>query len=117
MEKLKMHTPDFTQANIARLAELFPNCVTESRDDNGNLNRLIDFDQLRQELSEHVVDGPRERFHLDWPGKREALLAANAPIAKTLGPAARKASHLTRLRTCLSKGTISMRSSCCKRRI
>lgn len=85
--KLKMHSPDFTQQNIARLAELFPNCVTEARDEEtGQLKRTIDFDLLRQELSDHVVDGPRERYHLNWPGKKEALLAANAPIAKTLRP-------------------------------
>ena len=86
MEKLKMHTPDLTAGNIEKLAALFPNCVTEARDEQGQLRRSIDFDQLRQELSDHVVDGPRERYHLDWPGKREALLAANAPIAKTLRP-------------------------------
>jgi adenine-specific DNA-methyltransferase len=86
MEKLKMHSPDITQENIAKLAELFPNCVTEAQDESGNLKPAIDFDQLRQELSDHVVDGPRERYRLDWPGKREALLAANAPIAKTLRP-------------------------------
>lgn len=87
-DKLKMHTPDFTDANIAKLAELFPHCVTEARDEQtGQLEKAIDFDQLRQELSDHVVDGPRERYHLNWPGKREALLAANAPIAKTLRPA------------------------------
>lgn len=86
MEKLKMHSPDFTQENIAKLAELFPNCVTEARDDDGTVKRAIDFDQLRQELSTSVVEGPRERYHLNWPGKREALLAANAAIAKTLRP-------------------------------
>jgi adenine-specific DNA-methyltransferase len=86
MEKLKMHSPDFSQENIARLASLFPNCVTESRDDKGNLKMAIDFDQLRQELSDHIVEGPQERYHLNWPGKREALLLANAPIAKTLRP-------------------------------
>jgi adenine-specific DNA-methyltransferase len=86
MDKLKLHTPDFTQDNIEKLAALFPNCVTESRGENGAVKRAIDFDQLRQELSDHVVDGPRERYHLNWPGKREALLAANAPIAKTLRP-------------------------------
>ena len=84
--KLKMHSPDRIQANIEKLAELFPNCVAEARDDNGTLKRAIDFDQLKQELSNHVVDGPRERYQLNWPGKREALLAANAPIAKTLRP-------------------------------
>lgn len=86
MDKLKLHSPDFTQENIARLAELFPNCVTEAQAEDGTIKRAIDFDQLRQELSDHVVDGPRERYHLNWPGKREALLAANAPIAKTLRP-------------------------------
>lgn len=87
MEKLKMHTPNITAENVEKLAALFPNCVTETRDEKtGQLKLVIDFDQLHQELSDHVVDGPRERYHLDWPGKREALLAANAPIAKTLRP-------------------------------
>src|SRR5258708_31594927 len=87
MQKLKLHTPNFTVNNIEKLAELFPNCITEATDEKtGQLKRAIDFDQLRQELSDHVVDGPRERYHLDWPGKREALLVANAPIAKTLRP-------------------------------
>ncbi len=86
MEKLKLHTPDLVAENIDKLAELFPSCLTETRDDKGNLTRSIDFDQLRQELSGHIVDGPRERYHLDWPGKREAILTANAPIAKTLRP-------------------------------
>ena len=81
-----MHTPDFTDDNIARIAELFPGCVTESRDDKGKLTKAIDFDLLKQELSGNIVEGPQERYHLDWPGKREALLTANAPIAKTLRP-------------------------------
>lgn len=87
MEKLKLHSPDLTAENIEKLAALFPNCVTETTDEKtGQVKRAIDFDQLRQELSDHIVEGPRERYHLDWPGKREALLAANAPIAKTLRP-------------------------------
>lgn len=86
MEKLKLHTPNLTADNIEKVAALFPNCVTETRDEAGKLMRAIDFDQLRQELSDYIVDGPRERYHLDWPGKREALLVANAPIAKTLRP-------------------------------
>lgn len=84
---MKLHTPNITAENIEKLAALFPNCVTETQDEKaGQLKRAIDFDQLRQELSDHIVEGPRERYHLDWPGKREALLAANAPIAKTLRP-------------------------------
>lgn len=87
MEKLKLHSPNLTSENLSKLAELFPHCVTETRDERtGRLKRVVDFDMLRQELSEHLVEGPRERYHLDWPGKREALLAANAPVAKTLRP-------------------------------
>src|ERR1017187_5913508 len=86
MEKLKLHTPDLTAQNIEKLAELFPNCVTEARDEQGRVIQAIDFDQLRQELSGSIVEGPRERYHLDWPGKREAILAANAPIPKPLRP-------------------------------
>lgn len=86
MEKLKCHTPDFTAENIQKLAALFPNCVVEAKDAQGKPTKAIDFDQLRQELAASVVEGPRERYHLDWPGKREALLAANAPIARTLRP-------------------------------
>ena len=86
MDKLKMHSPNLTDANIAKLAELFPNCITEARDAKGGLKKAIDFDLLRQELSSSIVDGPQERYHLNWPGKREALLTANAPIAKTLRP-------------------------------
>ncbi len=86
MEKLKLHSPDLTQANIEKLAQLFPNCVAEARDANGTMKRGIDFDQLRQELSRSIVEGPQERYQLNWPGKREALFTANAPIAKTLRP-------------------------------
>ena len=86
MEKLKLHSPDFIEQNIAWIAERFPNCITESTGDDGGLQKVVDFEQLRQELSESIVEGPRERYQLDWPGKKEALLAANAPIAKTLRP-------------------------------
>jgi len=86
MEKLKMHSPDLTEQNIDRIAELFPQVVTETLDADGNPARAIDFDALRQELSDHIVEGPQERYQLDWPGKRAASFAANAPIAKTLRP-------------------------------
>ena len=86
MDKLKLHSPDLTQANIDKLAALFPNCVTETRAADGTLQTAIDFDQLRQELSGSIVEGSAERYQLNWPGKREALLTANAPIAKTLRP-------------------------------
>ena len=87
MDKLKMHSPDLSQENIAKIRELFPGCVTEARDDKtGKLRLAVDFDQLKQELSDHIVEGPQERYRLDWPGKREALALANAPIAKALRP-------------------------------
>lgn len=86
MEKMKMHSPNLTQDNAARIRELFPNCVTEAKGEDGGVKLAVDFDQLRQELSESIVEGPQERYHLNWPGKREALLTANAPIAKTLRP-------------------------------
>ena len=86
MDKLKMHSPNLTQENIARIRDLFPGCVTEAKGEDGSVKLAVDFDQLRQELSESIVEGPQERYHLNWPGKREALLTANAPIAKTLRP-------------------------------
>jgi adenine-specific DNA-methyltransferase len=86
IEKLKMHSPDLTAQNVDRIAALFPGCVTEAKGPDGTLRRMIDFDLLRQELSDSIVDGPQERYHLDWPGKRQALITANAPIAKTLRP-------------------------------
>lgn len=86
MEKMKMHSPNLTQDNVARIRELFPNCVTEAQGEDGTVKLAVDFDQLRQELAESIVEGPQERYHLNWPGKREALLTANAPIAKTLRP-------------------------------
>lgn len=81
-----MHSPDLTDENIEKIRDLFPGCVTETKDENGELRYAIDFDQLRQELSDHIVEGADERFSLGWPGKKEALLNANAPIAKTLRP-------------------------------
>ncbi|AOX26427.1 site-specific DNA-methyltransferase [Pseudomonas aeruginosa] len=86
MDKLKMHSINLAESNIEKLAQIFPSCVTEVADGKGGLKKGIDFDLLRQELSPHIVDGPQERYQLNWPGKREALLAANAPIARTLRP-------------------------------
>ena len=85
MEKLKMQTADGTMQNIERIAQLFPNCVTEVMKD-GKETLAIDFDRLRQELSDHVVEGNDERYQFTWPDKRKAQLAANAPISATLRP-------------------------------
>lgn len=81
-----MHSPNLTQDNVARIQELFPNCVTEARGEDGSVKLAVDFDLLRQELADSIVEGPQERYHLNWPGKWEALLTSNAPIAKTLRP-------------------------------
>jgi adenine-specific DNA-methyltransferase len=86
VDKLKMHSPDLTQRNVDAIAALFPTVVTETFDAEGTPVRAVDFDALRQELSDYVVEGPQERYQLDWPGKRAAAFAANAPIAKTLRP-------------------------------
>ena len=85
MDKLKMQTADGTMQNIERIAQLFPNCVTEVMKD-GKETLAIDFDRLRQELSDHVVEGNDERYQFTWPDKRKAQLAANAPISATLRP-------------------------------
>jgi len=86
VEKLRKTSPDLTEANINKIGELFPTVVTETLDANGVPKRAVDFDLLRQELSDQIVEGPQERYQLDWPGKRAAAFAANAPIAKTLRP-------------------------------
>ena len=86
MDKLKMHSPNLVDANIEKIAALFPNCITETKDENGELKKAIDFDLLKQELSQVIVEGEQERYRLDWVGKKEAILTANAPIAKTLRP-------------------------------
>lgn len=88
-----MHSPNLTQDNIARIRELFPGCVTEAKGADGAVKLAVDFDLLRQELSESLVEGPQERYHLNWPGKREALLTANASIVKTLRPCREESVH------------------------
>ena len=86
MEKLKMQTADGVQDNISRIAELFPECITEVNDQMGGVKRSIDFDKLRQLLSSDIVEGSEERYQFTWPDKRKAILAANAPINATLRP-------------------------------
>lgn len=84
MEKLKMHTPDLAEENYKKLAALFPDAVTETKDENGNMVRAIDKDVLMQEINAKVVDDGQERYQFTWPDKRKAVVLANAPIAKTL---------------------------------
>lgn len=85
MEKMKMETPNLTNQNIEKIAELFPNCVTEGKDENGQLKKLINFDMLKQMLSDSLTEG-KEVYEFTWPGKKEAIIEANTPIRKTLRP-------------------------------
>ncbi len=85
-DQLKMHSPNLVDSNVEKIAALFPNCVTEAQGENGELKKAIDFDLLKQELSQVLVEGEQERYRLDWVGKKESILTANAPIAKTLRP-------------------------------
>lgn len=81
IERLDLKTPDFVSENIEKLAALFPHCLTETSE-----GKKIDFDLLQQELSHDIVEGNRERYRLEWPGKREAIVTANLPTTKTLRP-------------------------------
>lgn len=81
IEKLELKSPDLVNENFEKLAALFPNCVTESAE-----GKAIDFDLLKQELSHEVVEGTKERYRLEWPGKKEAIVTANIPTTKTLRP-------------------------------
>lgn len=85
MENLKMHSLDGVQRNIELIGELFPNAITEVKR-NGKVEHVIDFDVLRQELSDSIVEGREERYQFTWPDKKKAMLAANAPITATLRP-------------------------------
>ena len=86
MERIDTATPDLTQENIDRIAELFPDVVTEAIGEDGELRRAIDFDALRGDLADEVVDGQRERYQFTWPGKAAAKLEARTPCDKTLRP-------------------------------
>lgn len=87
METLKMHSLDGVQRNIDLIGKLFPNAITEVKR-NGKVEHAIDFDVLRQELSDSIVEGREERYQFTWPDKKKAMLAANAPITATLRPVA-----------------------------
>ena len=86
MDKLKMQSENLVDKNIEKIAKIFPNCVTEAKDENGKLVKMVDFDLLKQELSKEIVEGNDERYTLNWPGKKQAILTANSPINATLRP-------------------------------
>ncbi|MGV7118887.1 site-specific DNA-methyltransferase [Paenibacillus kyungheensis] len=86
MKKLKMMSPNCVEQNVEKIAQWMPNIITETLDAEGNLKKAIDFELLKQELSEVIVEGDKERYQLTWPGKKEAIINANTPINKTLRP-------------------------------
>lgn len=86
MKKLKMRSKDITKENVEKIGKLFPNVITEIKDEDGNITHAIDFELLQQELSDEIVEGSKERYQLTWPGKKEAIVGANTPIDKTLRP-------------------------------
>lgn len=87
MDKIDHKSKDILGGNVEKIAELFPGVVTEAKDEaTGELKKVVDFDLLRQHLSDELVEGDRERFRLDWPGKKASILKANTPITKTLRP-------------------------------
>lgn len=86
MDKLKMHSPNKVDENIEKIGKLFPNCLTEVKNEDGEVVRAIDFEMLRQELSSVIVEGNEERYQFTWPDKKKSILLANAPIAETLRP-------------------------------
>ena len=86
MKKLQLHSTNFVDSNIEKLADIFPDCITESIDESGSIRHAVDFDKLRLELGDAVVEGYSERYQLSWPGKAESLVSANRPIARTLRP-------------------------------
>lgn len=81
-----MHSLDGINANVERIAQLFPDCVTERINDKGFIEKAIDFDVLRQALSHEIIEGPIERYQFSWPDKRNAMLLATSPTTKTLRP-------------------------------
>ena len=86
MDKLKMQTANKADENFKKLAAMFPNAITETIDENGEVVRAIDKDVLMQEISVNVVEGKEERYQFTWPDKKKSVLLANAPISKTLRP-------------------------------
>lgn len=86
MEKLNIITAEMAEKNIEMLGQMFPNCLTEKKNDEGKIVKAIDFDKLRHELADCVLEGPEERYQFTWPDKRNAIRLANAPTTKTLRP-------------------------------
>ena len=85
MEKMRMESVDMTAQNVEKIGVLFPNCVTETVGEDGNLKKAINFEMLKQMLSDDVLEGD-EAYEFTWVGKKAAIVEANKPIRKTLRP-------------------------------
>lgn len=90
MEKITTQTSNLTQENMRKIAEIFPDVITEVMDEEGKIRRAIDFDILKDDLSDSIVDGYRERYQFTWPGKAKAKLEARIPTTKTMRPCQEK---------------------------
>lgn len=86
MEKMKFETDDLSQRNVEKIGKLFPNCITETKDENGKLKKAVNFEMLKQILSDDVVGEGDEAYEFTWVGKKESMVEANKPIRKTLRP-------------------------------
>lgn len=114
---LKMHSLNKIDENIAKIAQLFPNCVTEAKDETGEISKKIDFDMLKQKLSSTLVEGREERYQFTWPDKKQAILTANAPINKTLRPCREESVNFDKQKTSTLKATILKFSNFCRKHI
>src|SRR5699024_12279216 len=106
MENLKMHTPDLAEENFRKLAAMFPNAVTETINEDGEVVRAIDADVLRQEISATVVEGAQDRYQFTWPEKKKSVVLANQPIAKTLRLAREKSAGREGKTSSLATGSL-----------
>jgi adenine-specific DNA-methyltransferase len=104
MEKMKMHSVDILAKNLEILQKFFPQCINESKDANGNVSRAIDFSVLERECSPVDSTAEGESYSISWPGKREALINANAPIAKTLRPLISQGKNFDKTKNILIEG-------------
>lgn len=86
MEKMRMESMDIVAKNVEKIEKLFPDCITEARDENGNLKKVVDFDKLKQNFSTNIVDDKTEHYEFTWVGKNAAKVEASRPIRKTLRP-------------------------------
>ena len=116
-DHLKMHSLNKIDENVSKIARLFPNCVTEAKDENGEITHKIDFDMLKQELSHSLIEGREERYQFTWPDKKQAILTANAPINKTLRPCREESVDFDNTETFTLKVTILKCLNFCRKHI